>query len=551
MSTRPLQPAAVLIYGRDGLCATLCLDFDSSVPGGEARVAADVLSIQGLLYEHDIQWIEDQSPNGGRHVYVPLAQRMPFHEARTIVEAFAVRYPSLDPTPHQNLRHGCIRTPGSTHKTGGVQKLEMSLRMATEVATQRNGTRAVASLIESLRPELEKVTAQREVVSAEPVETDYEPGQLSRRVALIATQGIYDTSRYASPSEARMAVLVAAASNGMQLTDVSRRMKQGAWPGLAQFYTRYSPTQRSNALRRDWVKASKFSTSSTKNTSVRKTYTSDSLTQGARELGVSFNPESEHRFVRYWRTALSIAETRYKSDRSGLARRMVLRALGAGAHMSGSRVIEFGVRSLAIASGIEPTTVAAHLRALRSEDSPLIRHVREANGTAGDQYELVIPAYLATAAASQRWQSGKLHSLRPVFRELGVTSAFVYEALEKTGGTVPVSEIVRYTGISRSAVHEALEVLASWSLAEHTKEGWVLVTSTNLQALAESLGILDALFDQVTKYREQRAQWRAWLASRISRLPQLLSPEEDYPFELFGGPPDDWSLPDMAFRSAS
>lgn len=550
-SARPTQPAAVLIYGRDGLCATICLDFDSSAPGGEARVAADVLAVQSWLFAHGARWIEDQSPNGGRHVYIPLAERMPFHQARGLVEALANRYPSLDPTPHQNLRHGCIRTPGSTHKTGGAQKLEMSLKMAHNVATERNEFSTVNSLCDSLRIEIQAAHERREAVAVPADTRSSELGALSRRIALIATQGIYDTARYNSPSEARMAVLVACAARGLKLTDVERRIKQGAWPGLAQFYARYSPTQRSNSMRRDWLKATKFAAEKSEGQRVHKTNTSEFLTQGAKDQAVSSGSNSEHHFIRTWRSALSLVESRYQSSRSGLSRRLVLRALGAGAHMTGSRVVEFGVRSLSIASGVEPTTVAFHLRVLRNEKEPLIRQVGEATGTTGDQYELVIPPLLMEAASNETWQKGKLHSLRPAFRELGVTAAFVYEALEDLGGTLGVSEIKSKTGLSRSTVHEALEVLAAWNLAQRTKQGWVLVTSTNLSSLAESLGVLDLVLNQVTLYREQRAQWRAWLFERMNRLPQLLEPDEDYPFELFNGPPDDWSLSDMAFRTAS
>lgn len=423
--------------------------------------------------------------------------------------------------------------------------------MATEIAEQRNTDEAISAFVKMLQPAIQAATARREEVADSPAPSEAQPGHLSRRVALIATQGIYDTARYSSPSEARMAVLVAAASHGMQLTDVERRMKQGAWPGLAQFYARYSPTQRFNALHRDWVKACKFASNSASNEYVRKTNTSELSSQGVVFSGSSVHEDSEHRFIRTWRNALRIAESRYKSDRSGLAKRLVLRALGAGAHMVGSRVVEFGVRSLSIASGIEPTTVAAHLRALRGETDPLIRHVGEANGTNGDQYELVIPPSLMEEVSTRRWQAGKLHSLRPVFRELGAPAAFVYEALERLGGTPPVNDLVLATGLSRSSVHESLEILASWALAERTNDGWRLVPETNLQSLAESLGILETIFKQVIRFREQRAQWRAWLAERINRLPQLLSPDDDYPFELFGGPPDDWTLGEMAFRAAS
>ena len=77
-------------------------------------------------------------------------------------------------------------------------------------------------------------------------------------MTLIATQGLYDTARYSSPSEARQAVLVSAVSAGMALDEIQRRMSDGTWPGLAQFYTRYSAAARKPALHRDWISAVRY-----------------------------------------------------------------------------------------------------------------------------------------------------------------------------------------------------------------------------------------------------------------------------------------------------
>lgn len=111
----PTVPAAVRIFGKDGTCAAIFLDFDSSVAGID-WVLADVRAVQSWLHNCGGRWIEDYSPNGGRHVYIPLQQRVTFSEARDLVEALGSRYRSLDKSPHQNLRHGCMRTPGSLHK---------------------------------------------------------------------------------------------------------------------------------------------------------------------------------------------------------------------------------------------------------------------------------------------------------------------------------------------------------------------------------------------------------------------------------------------------
>jgi len=76
---------------------------------------------------------------------------------------------------------------------------------------------------------------------------------------------------------------------------------------------------------------------------------------------------------------------------------MVLRALGEAAHLSASRFVEFGVRSIAVATGLDHTTVALHLRELRVEKDPLVTLVEEARGTKGDLYMLTVPEELKSA----------------------------------------------------------------------------------------------------------------------------------------------------------
>jgi len=230
---------------------------------------------------------------------------------------------------------------------------------------------------------------------------------------------------------------------------------------------------------------------------------------------------------------------------------MVLRALGEAAHMTASRFIEFGVRSIAVATGLDHTTVSLHLRELRTEKDPLVTLVEEARGTKGDLYMLTVPEELKTAAEDATWQKGKIHALRPVFRELGLPAAFVYEALEHSPG-LQTSEIVRATRLSRSAVHEALEVLTAWNLVTRdAARAWSVVTTTSLRQLAEQFGVLEAVAAQVQRYRTERIIWREWLAKNVNTVAELLSPGEDYPWEMFEGPPDEWSLSDMAFRQSA
>jgi DNA-binding transcriptional ArsR family regulator len=557
----PSLPAAVRIFGKDGTCSAIFLDFDSSVAGLD-WVQADVRAVQSWLHSVGARWIEDYSPNGGRHVYVPLAQRVTFSEARDLVEALGTRYRTLDKTPHQNLLHGCMRTPGSPHKRGGHQELAMSLSMAYDIARRPNNASVWAAMTKDLAAEIKAVRALRQEEVFTPSSSDApvieQPvGRMSRPMQVLAQTGMYDTNRYASDSEARQAVILSAAAAGLQLVDVERRMLQGTWPGLASFYARYAARHRLPALRRDWSSAvsylSKNQASGTGKNNVRRSPTSQPNTQAGGIKGSSSiaNPDAEHRYIRTWRSALRIREVNYQRSRTGMGRRMVLRALGEAAHMTASRFVEFGVRSIAVATGLDHTTVGLHLRELRAENDPLVTLVEEARGTKGDLYMLTIPEELKTAAEDATWQKGKIHALRPVFRELGLPAAFVYEALEHSPA-LSTAEIVRVTGLSRSTVHETLEVLFSWNLvAREVSRAWSVVAATSLKQLAEQFGVLEVVAVQMQRYRDDRIIWREWLAKNVNTVAELLSPDDDYPWETFEGPPDEWTLSDMAYRRAA
>ncbi|WP_312875838.1 MarR family transcriptional regulator [Arthrobacter terrae] len=558
----PSFPAAVRIFGTDGTCAAIFLDFDSSVAGID-WVEADVRAVQTWLYSCGARWIEDYSPNGGRHVYIPLADRVTFSQARDLVEALGNRHRSLDKTPHQNLLHGCMRTPGSPHKRGGYQQLAMSLNMAYDVVRRPNSDSVWAAMNADLAAEIAAARSMRleqsftAATTGAPAATRL-TAKMSRAMQQMALTGLYDANRYATDSDARQAVIAGAAAAGLELTDVERRILQGTWPGLASFYARYSSRNRIPALKRDWAKAlshlRKNPTSNPRNNNVRISPTSQPCTQAPGILGraASKSPDAEHRFIRTWRNALTLREHAYQDSRTGLARRMVLRALGEAAHMTASRFIEFGDRSIAVATGLDHTTVGSHLRALRGESNPLVTLVEQGRGTKGDLYMLTIPEDVKEAAEDLSWQKGKIHALRPVFRELGLPAAFVYEALEHSPTPIPTAEIVRVTKLSRTAVWEALEVLAAWKMiSRNPTRDWAVVAATSLKELAEHFGVLEVVAEQLNRHRIERIIWKEWLSKNVHTVAELLSPGEDYPWEMFEGPPDDWTLADMAFTAAS
>jgi hypothetical protein len=225
----PTFPAAVRIFGKDGTCAAIFLDFDSSVAGVD-WVLADVRAVQTWLHSVGARWIEDYSPNGGRHVYIPLAQRVTFSEARDLVEALGT-VPTLT-DPAQNLLHGCMRTPGLPQ--AGHQELAMSLSMAYDVARRPNAVAVWDAMTADLAGEINAVKALRleQTFTPETVEApkiQHPAGRMSRPMQLMAQTGLYDSNRYATDSDARQAI-VTGPRPPASVVDVERRMKQGTWP---------------------------------------------------------------------------------------------------------------------------------------------------------------------------------------------------------------------------------------------------------------------------------------------------------------------------------
>jgi len=135
-----------------------------------------------------------------------------------------------------------------------------------------------------------------------------------------------------------------------------------------------------------------------------------------------------------------------------------------------------------------------------------------------------------------------------VFRELGHPAAFVHEALEHTRGRPQRSfDLTAATGLSRTAVYEALETLAAWNLAESRAGRWVLVAGTSLHQLAEQFGCVDTVRALVKRHRDERARYRRALRVVDQQHLPVQAPTDGYlwPPEP---PPDQETLLDLLQR---
>ncbi|WGP08105.1 hypothetical protein QFE97_19020 (plasmid) [Bacillus subtilis] len=501
----PLMPAAVHLHDKHGCGHVLVLDLDQAA----GNVDDDYTALTKTLDDTGALWFADASPSGGRHIYIPLNDDVPHTVLADVARRLATRHPSVDPNPHYSADTGCIRPPGSVWKRGGHQRLITDLKEAIAAATLRNPTSMIDALLAGI-PASPPPSAENDVdvdVSAYVPDTQH---QVSPRIARIARTGMYDTTRYASDSEARQAVVTACVRAGLTQVEVIRRIETGIWPGLASKYARYR--QRRTALLRDWKKARTWLSTHGKS-SVQSGTTSPQVTGGVPHPATKL--PLAHEELR--RLEHHLAHTEPAPDSAAARRRyFLLRALLAAAHQDRSLTIARGCRNLALTSGIDRTKIPAVLDSLCAEPRPLIRKVTDAHGKQAAAYTL-LPPDAATPDRSP-WKIGQpVQILRPAFRVLGLTAAAVYEALELHGANSGRG-VAAITGLSPTTVLEALGLLYTHGLTKTSHHGgntfWSVTTSQDLVDAAERLGATAIVAALILRYRTERLAWWAWLAER-------------------------------------
>jgi hypothetical protein len=531
----PDQPSTVPVYDpATGTGRMLALDLDPARAGRdvddaavghrhercavpEAAVGAQAEALAGLVARCGGQVLADVSPTGGRHVFVMFAAALPWLELRGVARALALRFPSIDTSPMSSLG-GQISPPGSRHKSGGWRLLSVSLEDAAAVAANPNGPQVWAALLGELAAELRRIelgpacTKFAEEAEMDDTGVPWLP-RLGGRAPLgadlerVARSGRWDRSRYPGRSEARMAVLGAAAARGWRLAQVQSAIASGAWKGLAGLYERHSePGRLDRLLPSEWRKCTgKIS----REENVRHWHTSDLSTRPpAGESAWS----AEYGLIRQWLTAILCAaedpERVRNWGRRAIAVRLVLLALGQAAMVSGLGTIEFGTRNLALYSALSHRTVSRVLRILRDEPDPLIDLVSPRRMARADRYALRIPDRYADSVRWRRRRAGRAEAIHPVFLVLGGPAGLVYQVLGSD--EVRGAEVARTTRLSASATSSALRVLAEHGLAEHGPAGWRR-GAVALADVAESTGAAGLQRDREQRYRKDRESWRARL----------------------------------------
>lgn len=547
----PRHPAAVMVHGTDGRVFTLCLDFDTS-KALRGVVDSDAARVGRLLAACGMRFVEDFSPSGGRHLYVPLHDRVDAAEARELVEALALMATSLDPSPHQNITDGCIRVPGTIHKSGGHQTLITPLSQAYDIMRRRNSAATLLELRAALAPELARKRAlEARTAKAVAVQRTGALPHLSLTssseapLRRVARTGLYDTARYKSPSEARMAVLNHFSACGWSLSQVANEV-HSQFPGLGALYG--SPERQARLLPYEWAKAQAFTATQAPQKprprqlgekSALINNTSHTLTTGGASKPSSAGVQQ---LVSDLENVLhAVLDHRLQArGRQGLSLRLLIRGLLGYMRAKETDVLDVGCRTLAVAMGKHHVTIARLLPVLVAASDGILTKVMDARHKAADAYLIQLPEHYQQLARELSWRKGKIHAIRPVFRALGDAAALAYEAIERGRYSPTTAEVVRNSGVSRNACSAALAEMESLGMIQRQGGTWK-TTSVNLRMLAARLGVLDDYLDQIRRHRHERAAWHAFLERFL--LPKF---EETDLFDLerdeYWLPPDDAAI---------
>ncbi|WP_242911450.1 hypothetical protein [Actinomadura terrae] len=570
----PDEPSTISIYtaAADGATTGRLLvgDFDVSkaeVAGAAdpaALVAAEAATFAELIEQCGGRVVHDMSPSGGRHVYLKLARAVPFEELRDVAVALADRFTTLDPAPMLS-RSGQIRIAGSPYKREPVEQpngtFRRTGRLIGYMALTMPWDQAAAALRRPCGPRVwgrlqEQLAAERAAVDPAPSLSAPIPGlwhldgqgrpfvprpggrrPLPLRLAELATTGAWqaphlqpERTPYASPSEARYAVLRSATAAGWMFGEVLKQARPGgAFAGLGLLLGTRTPSQRHAVLTRDWEAAARETQESRARHRDGRNSHMNSITHppptkppGAhwpipRALTDTPSlPVSAHRELTRWQTAVWLAErdpVRCKGwGRRAVSTRLVLRALALAVRLSGEITTAFGCRSLALMSGLSWRTVATVLAELRAEHDPLVDLVHRGRDLDADCYMLRTPHTYRAETTRTVLQAGRIESGHPVWLadELGPVCALLYETLS-TLDARPI-ELQRRAVLSASAVTDALAALGAYGLAVRGPDGWHRGGRALDDAAAE-LGAFDLYRERIATYRAHRADWRTFLES--------------------------------------
>ncbi|WP_082956825.1 hypothetical protein [Mycolicibacter sinensis] len=517
----PSLMAAVYLYAPNRRTTLLALDFDTK-QHGQAQVDADFAQALTWLSACGARVITDRSTNGGRHILVPLAigTTASFAEIQPLMRHLKARLPSLDPKPTQNPSDGCISVPGTPCAGGGYRILDGPLPDAVAALTERSDPRLLPALYAAMGA-LPATTAHQGL-PADPTTIGIGDDQrlpehtrwnkpLPSDVAEFAATGRLVRSSWASPSEARMSVVLNAVLRGYSLADIRTQAAPGhPWAGLGEAYRTKYGIHADPQLARDVRKALHYASTLAVNTNPgahRTKYTHSPALKGSRRN------EALARWLAY---ALAWADREFSGTPLRWTVRDVFQALAikaavAGEMKSGTPVVGVGGRALSLSAGLLSATATFDvLRRTRDMVGAPIVLARHRIGRDADFYALTTSnAAQITATALDRVMVADVH---PAWSVLGRQHRAVYELIAYTGLSRP-GDIYAAAKVSPRSGQLSLAALSAAGLITRAGQT-VTVGATTLDDIAAAHRLDEVEAERIVRYRRERAVWHAWLAIR-------------------------------------
>lgn len=593
--TLPTRPAALYPFTRKGLRTTLLyLDFDDK-RAGRAAVDADLATATEWLTRCGGKVVTDHSPSGA-HLLCPLAigTTASFAEIRNIARLLAARLPTLDANPNTtDPQYACLSAPGTPAKQPGTyRQLDGTLAEAIEAFTTRSEPRLLPQLYELLgalapRPGAPTTPADPHQATAGTDPTDisaYCTGHgAEQRLAPdyvrndpmdpdltdFAVHGVMATGprHWASPSEARMAVIYAAIARGHSRASIAERIAPGGpWHhGLGQAFARYKH-RAGNALDHDFTKALTWLCTNHlkyRHPQHKRKNTPGGTTGSSQAPRGPWGPADLRRWLS---DAMTWADHEFTGKRYRWTVHAVLQALAwhaltAGELINEVWVVGVGGRSLSLGTGLlSADTVWRVLRDLRDRPGAPLILTRQAVNADADHYALTRPHGIASdPVAADRVRIEPVHDAWWV---AGHHLRRIYELIADYGLSTR-ADIFAAARVSRTAGDETLTALEILGLITRTGRGTVAPGAATLDSLATAHETDTVRSDRLARYRTQRDQWHAWLDARdqaridehMDAITRAMPAEDPDVEETFwaaanaNGPPEDNAIDSEQLRA--
>lgn len=502
---RPTKPHALYLADEQKRFHLLGFDFDAHRDGLFPQV--DAAAFQAVLTAASIPHLTCASgPGGGFHVWVRLSTPATAKSVKHLAQHLASVYPSFDPTPLFNPATGCLRAPGSPHRSGGrSEPLGDPQILPADFAAV---SQAVAALSVAAPPtsSTKAAATRRQPIDTTAWGTPHLRGvrrPLNSQFRALARKRL---SLDDDASAIGWSLLLACAHARYTQKDVRHAAFTEAWPGLEFLRTvrqadHRAPRPRAEQfLEQQWHRA--IAAAASVPAPVSDTNSDKYRAAAARVAAVQQLCDTA---VSRWRGC------------TGVVDRLLIDALCWHSARAATPIVHLSERAWALTAGLDRSTVHRRLRVLVREG--WVVRVRAAAGPWAAKWSLREGGRDSGSGSNLAEVvdelSGRLQSARQdvwCARGYGQTAWAVWQAV-KTGART-ARQVGAATGLSCSTVTKKVAALRRAGLLDATGRR-AYTGRTRLADAADQLGVRGAHNDKERLYALHSATFVWWLTDRL------------------------------------